>query len=105
HALKSVIAAAAFSLACVASARSGASLPAASLAQSATLALKNPTAPFDMPAARVVNSFGGFFTFAFPAAHSAGTALRRAVTDRRRSAFGAKSRFIRSLIENADTNT
>ena len=42
-------------------------------------------------------------TFALPAAQIAGTALRRAVTERRRSAGGAKSRFNRSLTANPAT--
>ncbi len=81
--------------AAVNSASSAASVPAASFAHAATVPWRNPAEPFDIRVASVVNSFGGFCTLALPAAQIAGTALSRAVIDRSRSGFGAKSRFIR----------
>src|SRR5215831_20804400 len=100
---RSDIAVAALSLTAVNSASNAASLPAASLAHVATAPWRKPAAPLAIRVASVVNSFGGFLTLALAAAQIPGTAFRRAVTERRRSALGAKSRFIRSLTAKPET--
>ncbi len=66
--------------------------------RSATEPLKKPTDPLAMRIARSVNSFGGFLTFARAAANTPGTARSRAMTERSRSAAGAKSRLMSPSI-------
>jgi hypothetical protein len=69
------------------------SVPAACFPQVETDSWRKPSVPFAIRIARSVHSFGGVFTFAFPAAYTAGTARSRAVIDFSRSAAGAKSRL------------
>ena len=70
------------------------SAPAAVFAQPATSCWKNPTEPDATRIARSVKPTGGLSMFAFMAANIAGICRSRAVSERSRSAGGAKSRFM-----------